>query len=562
MRINTKNRLAHLVGKGYFPEELDFVFNTKDLGAFVKKQSFNLEKYRRARNAEVPDSSKLIHFSVPHTRGYRRILGIPGPFHYTQLADSLIENHEAISAKITESDISIFKDFTSLDTRRYIEKPDFKAFTTQRIIRSVGFRYMLTLDVTRFYASIYTHSLPWALYGKEFAKDKDNQGREHYGNLLDIYARSCNDKQTMGLPIGPDTSRILSEIILSQVDKKLHEKLSDFRGIRNVDDYYLYFKTYSDAEKGKSLLQKLLRDYELELNVAKEKIIQLPEIIESKWKREIRSSRLRDDSDFERIDLIAFFDLTFTLVRDHPEEIILPYAIAKLKKRSINTSNWNIFQAFLLNSLILDSRVILKISYILLRNKGIVEVQDNKALISKAFESFLIFHAEHDHHYELVCALFFYHQCGWRLPQTAAAELNKSTNDFVILMMLALRKNDLIEGELDTTKWQEFLNSNQLVSEHWLLAYQAAASNYLNWDASYLNHRKFFADLKNERVSFMNFNTDYEDDPGIEDSKSSLAREIEAFDPDNEYGFRSDENDREHQAFSNPGDLTDDDLPF
>lgn len=41
-------------------------------------------------------------------------------------------------------------------------------------------------DIRAFFHSIYTHAIPLAIYGKDWAKL--NRQIEHYGNLLDLYA--------------------------------------------------------------------------------------------------------------------------------------------------------------------------------------------------------------------------------------------------------------------------------------------------------------------------------------------------------------------------------------
>ncbi len=64
-------------------------------------------------------------------------------------------------------------------------------------------------DLSRFYQTIYTHSLPWAIHGKAQAKENKENGL--YGNKLDSCVRNTQDQQTIGLPVGPDTSFILSE---------------------------------------------------------------------------------------------------------------------------------------------------------------------------------------------------------------------------------------------------------------------------------------------------------------------------------------------------------------
>src|SRR5690606_34588468 len=121
-------------------------------------------------------------------------------------------------------------------------------------------------DISQFYPSIYTHSLPWAILGKEKAKKfyyiKSTQST-HWSTLLrtnadaklysvcdhlDTLIRNCNEKQSVGLPIGPDTSFILAECITARIDKEIKNKLTNVvhEGVRYFDDYYFYVNSRDD----------------------------------------------------------------------------------------------------------------------------------------------------------------------------------------------------------------------------------------------------------------------------------------------------------------------------
>ena len=118
----------------------------------------------------------------------------------------------------------------------------------ERILRSTCSRHLLQVDISRFYHSIYTHSIAWALHGK--AQAKANRSRSLYGNALDEDVRKTRDGQTMGVPIGPDTSRIISEIVAAAIDLDLQQRLGEVVGVRWVDDYFLYFKSRGDLQVG------------------------------------------------------------------------------------------------------------------------------------------------------------------------------------------------------------------------------------------------------------------------------------------------------------------------
>lgn len=136
------------------------------------------------------------------------------------------------------------------------------------------FPIIVNLDINRFYESIYTHSIPWAVLGKDEAKHQFRSGRltGHWSHKLDKFASYSNDRQTTGLPIGPDTSRIISELILSRID---YEIVSNSKGIRstqiyhNIDDYQIGVYGSNEAENVQSGFVRAVSNYGLRLNDGK-----------------------------------------------------------------------------------------------------------------------------------------------------------------------------------------------------------------------------------------------------------------------------------------------------
>jgi hypothetical protein len=64
---------------------------------------------------------------------------------------------------------------------------------------------------------MYTHSLAWALDSKENVKTNLRSRISSVGDDLDLAARNGQEKQTKGIPVGPDSSQVLAEIILKDL---------------------------------------------------------------------------------------------------------------------------------------------------------------------------------------------------------------------------------------------------------------------------------------------------------------------------------------------------------
>src|SRR5690606_26294321 len=99
---------------------------------------------------------------------------------------------------------------------------DFRGFRDGQITRSSGFGAALYADFSRYFPTIYTHALEWAVHGKAASKAalRSKPKRILWGSELDTYVRCMQDGQTQGLPIGPDTSYILAELLGSAIDEE------------------------------------------------------------------------------------------------------------------------------------------------------------------------------------------------------------------------------------------------------------------------------------------------------------------------------------------------------
>ena len=119
--------------------------------------------------------------------------------------------------------------------------------------------------------------MPWALIGKEKSKAQMHSAtfKKHYANQLDIFVRNMQDKQTIGVPIGPETSRLLAEIVSVAIDTKLQKqlKLTSQNALRFVDDHIIAIRRDLDEGKIHYALSRELAEFELELNFAKTKQI-------------------------------------------------------------------------------------------------------------------------------------------------------------------------------------------------------------------------------------------------------------------------------------------------
>lgn len=218
-----------------------------------------------------------------------------------------------------------------------------------RLNYALGCKYVVSADISTFFPSVYTHSISWAIKDKEWAKKhqcnmnkkkkkkgvqcKFNQNQSClyddnslWPNNLDLVSRSMKDGETNGLLIGPHTSNIVSEIILSKVDYILQEA-GFTKVIRHIDDYEFFAKDELEANNFLRILTVALKDFELSLNAKKTKIIPYQEYISTDWVSQLSQFIFPDKKEIGFTSINSYIDYSITLSREYNNFAVLNYAI-------------------------------------------------------------------------------------------------------------------------------------------------------------------------------------------------------------------------------------------
>jgi hypothetical protein len=163
---------------------------------------------------------------------------------------------------------------------------------------------MVQIDVNKCFDSIYTHSLPWSVLGKDQTKFKLEESKTTFGGRFDTLMQNLNHKETNGIVIGPEFSRIFAEIILQSVDFELITKLSerenlthkiDYEIFRYVDDFFVFYNKETTQIRIFETLQAILKSKKLSINTAKIKHYQKPIITEITIAKELISTLLNEE---------------------------------------------------------------------------------------------------------------------------------------------------------------------------------------------------------------------------------------------------------------------------
>ncbi len=505
-----------LISKGYFPKELPPLFTTDKLGDLVSAKKVSLDHFCKKY-------SKCIIHNIPKTRQFSRSLSIPNPLHQMRLINALSKNWSEIQNFLSVSELSLSIPVQDDNGKRaVVNKYSYDEMIREKVLKSCSSKYMVSSDISKFYRTIYTHSIPWALHGK--STSKSNRTLSLLGNVLDLSIRNTQDQQTLGIPIGPDTSRIISELIAVAIDCKLQEGFSGLNGIRYVDDFFFFVNRLSDAEKILEGLKRIIKEFELEVSEMKTDIQKLPQPFEPLWKQELRSFRIRTKQKDQATDLLHLFSRAFVYYEDYTRHNVLHFATIQLLPIKIYEDNWSLFESLILQSLIAEPRIFPIVARLFVSYKS-YNYPLNYDTIKETLLSIISYHVDYAHGFVLCWAFWLLREMEITVD-ISEDQLSSIKDPFAVLSLLYLRENSFLTGRVPKTKWQSYMKADELYLDHWLLSFEALERKWLNnrRGSDYIAGDDFFFFLRENDISFLNM--EYRTKP-IKEKKLSFEQDLD-----------------------------------
>ena len=186
-------------------------------------------------------------------------------YNYIRISDHLIENSKVVENLFLKDIHSTSKFLTSSFSANNIRK--------KKDVNSKNKKYILNTDLSNFFYSIYTHTIPWVMIGKKEAKKRV---KKEFSNKLDSLIQNSQDGETKGVPTGSILTRFIVEMYQLKIDQDLSKKLN-IHFHRYVDDYNFYFNKDIEKEKVLKEIYSIYSDVELQLNENKIKVTSFPE---------------------------------------------------------------------------------------------------------------------------------------------------------------------------------------------------------------------------------------------------------------------------------------------
>jgi hypothetical protein len=499
------------------PNEISRIFTQIDSDTTIGDKEEAKKKAKKAFQNTLKASS-CVEYSIPKIGYSRQLISIPNPLQQGRLVLKIHENITKFVEVYDKSRISTTKPREETNTeqgKRAITHDSYSLFKEKGIINSFDKIYLLKADISKYYASIYTHVIPWAFEGKESYKhnrslhDKDPLKQQYFSDKIDTLLRECQSEHSKGIPIGPDTSLMIAEIIGCTIDNELTIKLTKqkikYLAYRYYDDYFLFFHSHSDAEKALAILQKILQEFELQANTEKTEIKKLPYSYESEWSIKLKSFNFRHTFDEQKKDIWNYFALAFKYASENTKDSVLKLALNKFNYVRIEPQNWEIFEALLVKVGLTEPATLQQISKILITYKSLITKKERiKGFIIELINQ----HSEVGHDYEITWALWIAKMFNINLSKNEFEKVINSNSVTATLVVL-----DLLQSKsftINISKVEEKIASYSLTDKNWLLVYESILKGWITDAHNIVENSFFFKMLKDKNVFFYDINAKHE----------------------------------------------------
>lgn len=529
-----KKELYDMLSRGYFPKELPPAFNTYDF-------AFEAEHIAKEMGSKWHNKiSEPSVFSIPKNGIGRRMLSIINPYSFYNLASFLTSDsvYANLQKVCKQSSVSLSRPKRCDDPNKRAITPSCKSvseFQTIKLYRGLYKRVELKIDISCFYSTIYTHAITWMMVGKIKAKeiwrgrlttkgytcgDKNLDNLYNQANQIDTLIESCQEKQTHGIPVGPDTSFIIAETLLCHIDNNIQNKFPDIQGCRYYDDWFFYVDTHDDAKRLLRIVIDTLGEFGLEVNLSKVEINEMPIAVLDNFAERLSSFNFRTASIIERIRV--FFEVLWSLIRNdrnraatftrYAMRVLIGFLSQKVVG-SLTKDNTELIHIMLFRTVSELPECIPAILPVM----QVLGTISKQPILYNLIDSILQRHIALDHHIEVAWTLWICKLYNVNIAPERVAEIFVKRNSVCSLLLLdyihnvfpTLKQDPLVTNAIDDLR--NSLSACSLYNKDWLLLYESVRNGWLQGIDSLVDNDDFFSKLKQKGISFydQNLKADY-----------------------------------------------------
>lgn len=341
-----------LLGYGMFSEKLPPCFSSEDIYNYLKSKDLDKTKPYAA----------VDYWATKNTNS-SRLISIPHPKAHWNLCKKIQANWDEINRAVGRIERKHnYCHVRKIQGEKYIFNMNYSGFDKfnkeENIIDYLlASEYVVSADISTCFPSIYSHSIPWAVKGTSWSKvhqctshkknkekglhcnkykdECPNEKVDLWCNDLDEAVRNSKSGETNGLLIGPHTSNIISEIILTNVDGSLEK--SGFKNfVRHIDDYDYFASSEEDAKLFLRQLDIELKMFELTINAKKTKIVKIQNLSHVGWINTLTQYYFPNKEQIGFNSVKSYLDFAFSLSKQYDDAAVLNYAIKVLSKKKLS----------------------------------------------------------------------------------------------------------------------------------------------------------------------------------------------------------------------------------
>lgn len=273
--------ISHIIKRGCDDIFKPPIFSSSLEHQIIKNNALDFEKKAFNETLDFIKSADLTQRRIGEVRNslvakdhnsFRQVAWMD-PFDAVKYLAVCILLYEKIeSARLPKENLQIHSHRASEEDGELFDKnfgyDSFRARSGEISRERIG-QWKIVTDISNFFDRIGNHSLENHLLDVGCNKN-------HVTLLREMLLFWAGDRRSFGVPVGSDASRIISEAVLIDIDRKLHDNKIVF--IRYVDDYRIFAETRAEAYKAMQMLTTLLADEGLSINSKKTQILQISEI--------------------------------------------------------------------------------------------------------------------------------------------------------------------------------------------------------------------------------------------------------------------------------------------
>jgi hypothetical protein len=359
-----------------------------------------------------------------------------------------------------------------------------------------GARFVLIADVSKFYSTIRTDSVAEHLMERGI--------RASWASDLVALYRSCQAEPGLGLPIGPDASHAVAEIIMANEDVKLRRVITKESGFRYVDDFECGFDQLSQAEDSLGALRIGMGRLGLALHPKKTRVLSIGTASEAGWAGQLRGFTFRSEPGAQRADILGYSNLLFGLRTQWPDSVVIKFALTLTAQVTFASANFATYEAMLYECARVEPGAIRYVLSEICRYRAM----GHRISIDRLTESIVGIVADgvaQGNGNEVAWALWGAIVLQVPLPPATAAALERMDDGPVALLTLDAKRRGLI-SQLNSHIWTRAMDEGGLWSKHWLLAYEGSVKMWLRPanGKDFISKEPFFKFLRDSGTTFYN----------------------------------------------------------